>query len=74
MCHAAHAHASALQGRTPALSQQAITNLVISDGSRFTAIRMTKSMRALDGRSVVISRDSGGGLVVRHDPHRGLGI
>lgn len=47
--------------------------IVISDGSRFAAVSMTKSMRGMNGRSVAISRDSRGELVVRHDFHRGLG-
>ena len=46
---------------------------VVSDGSRFAVLRTTMSLRALQGKSVTISRDSKGRLVVRQDLDRGLG-
>jgi hypothetical protein len=46
---------------------------VISDGSRFGVMETTTLLRALQGKSVVLTRDSKGGLVVRPDRDRGLG-
>ncbi len=45
---------------------------VVSDGSRLAVLRTTMSLRALEGKSVTISRDSKGRLVVRQDLDRGL--
>jgi hypothetical protein len=46
---------------------------VVSDGSRFAVLRTTTSLRAMQGKSVVVSRDSKARFVVRQDPDRGLG-
>ncbi len=46
---------------------------VISDGSRLGVMDTTTSLRAMQGKSVVISRDASGRLVVRPDLDRGLG-
>ena len=46
---------------------------VISDRSRFGVMETTASLRAVQGKSVVLARDSKGGLVVRPDLDRGIG-
>jgi hypothetical protein len=46
---------------------------VISDGSRFGALESTTTLRGMQGKSVVLSRDAKGRLVVRPDLDRGLG-
>ncbi len=46
---------------------------VVSDGSRLAVLRTTMSLRALQGKSVVLARDSKGRLVIRQDLERGLG-
>jgi hypothetical protein len=47
---------------------------IVSDGSRFgVVVESTATLRALEGKSVVISRDAKGRLVVRPDLDRGLG-
>ena len=46
---------------------------VISDGSRFGVLETTTTLRAMQGKSVVISRDPKGRLVVRPDLDRGIG-
>jgi hypothetical protein len=49
------------------------TYAVISDGSRFGVLETTTTPRAMQGKSVVISRDPKGRLVVRPDLDRGIG-
>jgi len=46
---------------------------IVSDGSRFGVFETTATLRAMQGKSVVVSRDSRGALVVRPDLDRGLG-
>jgi hypothetical protein len=46
---------------------------VISDGSRFGVLETTTTLRAMQGKSVVISRGPEGRLVVRPDLDRGIG-
>ena len=46
---------------------------VVSDGSRLAVLRTTMSLRALQGKSVVLARDSKGRLVIRQDLEPGLG-
>ncbi|HEY4014321.1 MAG TPA: DUF3363 domain-containing protein [Polyangiaceae bacterium] len=46
---------------------------VVSDGSRLAVLRTTTLLRALEGKSVVLARDSKGRLVFRQDLDRGLG-
>jgi type IV secretory pathway VirD2 relaxase len=50
-----------------------VSYTIISDGSRFAVLETTASLRAIRGKSVTVTRDSNGGLVIRHDPDRGLG-
>ena len=45
----------------------------ISDGTRFGALETTTALRAMEGKSVVISRGAGGRFVVRPDLDRGIG-
>ncbi len=47
--------------------------VIVSDGSRFTVLHFTRALRALEGRSVTISRAQEGRTDVRVDPHRDLG-
>ena len=49
------------------------SSAVISDGSRFGVLETTTTLRAMQGKSVVISRDPKGRLVVRPDLDRGIG-
>lgn len=46
---------------------------IVSDGSRFAVIESTATLRAMQGKSVVVSRDAKGRLVVRPDLDRGIG-
>jgi type IV secretory pathway VirD2 relaxase len=46
---------------------------VVSDGSRFGVFAPTATLRAMQGKSVVVSRDAKGRLVVRPDLDRGIG-
>jgi hypothetical protein len=46
---------------------------IISDDSRFGVMETTTTLRAMQGKSVVISRDEKGRLVVRPDLDRGIG-
>jgi type IV secretory pathway VirD2 relaxase len=45
----------------------------ISDGTRFGVLETTTALRAMEGKSVVISRGAGGRFVVRPDLDRGIG-
>ena len=44
---------------------------VVSDGSRFVVLETTAAMRAMEGRSVTLTRDAHGRAVVRPGPDRG---
>jgi hypothetical protein len=46
---------------------------IVSDGSRFGVFETTATLRAMQGKSVVVSRDAKGRLVVRPDLDRGIG-
>ncbi|MGH7435884.1 MAG: DUF3363 domain-containing protein [Polyangiaceae bacterium] len=46
---------------------------VVSDGQRFVVLRMTPALRALQGRSVAVTRDAKGRLVVRPGPDHDIG-
>jgi len=46
---------------------------VISDGERFVVLRSTPALRALQGQSVVVARDSKGRLVVGPAPDKDMG-
>ncbi len=46
---------------------------VVSDGERFVVLRSTPALRALQGQSVAVARDTKGRLVVRPDPDKDLG-
>ena len=46
---------------------------IVSDGSRFAVIESTATLRAMQGKSVVVSRHAKGRLVVRPDLDRGIG-
>jgi hypothetical protein len=46
---------------------------VVTDASRLVVFRSTSGMRILQGKSVVISHDSGSAMAVRQDRERGLG-
>jgi hypothetical protein len=41
---------------------------IVSDGTRFAVLRTTTSLRAMQGKLIVISRDPKGRLVVGDDP------
>ncbi len=46
---------------------------VVSDGERFVVLRSTPALRALQGQSVAVARDTKGRLVVRPDPDKDIG-
>jgi hypothetical protein len=46
---------------------------VVSDGQRFIVLRATAALRAAAGKTVTVTRDGPGGVLVRADPDRGIG-
>ena len=50
-----------------------IAYAVVSDGERFVVLRSTPALRALQGQSVAVARDTKGRLVVRPDPEKDIG-
>jgi hypothetical protein len=63
------------RGRVQMLDAEpaASTHAVVSDGSRFVLVGMSASVRALGGKTVTVSRDPNGRLLVRpaHERDRG---
>ncbi len=47
---------------------------VVSDGQRFVLLRTTPALRAMHGRTVHVTRDAKGRLVVRPGPDRDMGL
>jgi type IV secretory pathway VirD2 relaxase len=47
---------------------------VVSDGSRFIVVRVTPAIRASQGKSVTVSRNGKGRLVVRPAPDKDMGL
>ena len=46
---------------------------VVSDGEGFVVLRSTPALRALEGQSVAVARDTKGRVIVRPDPDRDMG-
>ena len=46
---------------------------VVSDGQRFVVLRATAALRAAHGKTVTITRDAKGRLLVRPDPDKDIG-
>ena len=50
-----------------------VSYAVVSDGSRLAVMRTTTSLRALEGKSVILARDSRGQCIVRRNRDREVG-
>jgi YD repeat-containing protein len=46
---------------------------VVSDGQRFILLRATPALRAAHGKTVTVTRDAKGRLLVRPDPDKDIG-
>ena len=46
---------------------------VVSDGQRFVVLRATAALRALHGKTVTVTRDAKGRLLVRPEPGKDIG-
>jgi hypothetical protein len=61
------------RGRVQVLEAPGASYAVVSDGSRFVVVRATTQVRAAQGKSVTLSRDRDGRVVVRHAHDRERG-
>jgi len=46
---------------------------VVSDGQRFVLLRATPALRAADGKTVTVTRDAKGRMLVRREPDKDIG-
>jgi type IV secretory pathway VirD2 relaxase len=62
------------RGRVQVIEAPGASYAVVSDGSRFVVVRATTQVRAAQGKSVMVSRDRDGRVVVRHAHDRDRGL
>jgi hypothetical protein len=63
-----------LQRTESGLEGASVSHLVVSDGSRFGVLRASASLRGIEGKAVVVTRDAKGRVLVRPIPGKDLGI